>query len=114
MPNINDRQGEDIKPFSLEHIANQSFDQTTQISMTENVGFDGQNIQRPNADNLALRTTESGSITYVALAAPGSLQSDAVWQCRKIDETSGTVITWADGDSNFDNVATNLASLTYS
>jgi len=38
----------------------------------------------------------------------------AAWQARKIDTSSGVVITWADGDANFDNVATDLTSLSYS
>ena len=63
---------------------------------------------------MALKVTTSGSITYVGIAAPGSSQSSAVWQCKKIDETTGTVITWADGNANFDNVSTDLTSLTYS
>jgi hypothetical protein len=57
--------------------------------------------------------TVSGSITYVAKAQVGSAQASAVWQCQKIDETSGTVITWADSNANFDNVATDLTALTY-
>lgn len=63
---------------------------------------------------LAIKITESDSVTYIGKAAPGSTQSSAVWQCQKIDETTGTVITWADGDSSFDNVATDLTALTYS
>ena len=63
---------------------------------------------------LATKVTTAGSVTYVALAAPGTPQATAAWQCRKIDESSGTVITWADGNSNFDNIATSLTSLTYS
>jgi hypothetical protein len=63
---------------------------------------------------LAVKVTVSGSVTYVAKAAIGSAQSAAVWQCQKIDETTGTVITWADGNANFDNVATDLTALSYS
>jgi len=62
---------------------------------------------------LAVKTTVSGAVTYTAEAQPGSLQSDAVWRCHKIDTTTGTVITWADGNGNFDNIATDLTVLTY-
>ena len=62
---------------------------------------------------LAVKITESGNITYIGKALPGSSQADAVWQCMKIDETSGLVITWADGNELFDNVATDLTVLTY-
>lgn len=67
-----------------------------------------------SSENYATKITTSGSVTYVALAAVGSAQSSAVWQVKKIDESSGTIITWADGNDNFDNVATDLTSLSYS
>ena len=82
--------------------------------MVEGVGFDGQNLQRLNADNMATKITVVGTVTYVAKAAPGALEADAVWQCKKIDETTGTVITYADGDSSFDNDAVDLTAHTYS
>jgi len=63
---------------------------------------------------MAVKVTVSGSVTYVGVAAPGSAQSSAVWQCKKVDETTGTVVTWADSNANFDNVATDLTALTYS
>jgi hypothetical protein len=62
----------------------------------------------------ATKITVSGTTTYVGKAAVGSAQASAVWQCQKIDESSGTVITWADGNAVFDNVATDLSALTYS
>lgn len=114
MPNFNDRGLTDIKPYSLQQIFNQSFDREAQVLVIEGVGFDGQNVQKLNADNLALKITVAGSITYIAKSAPGSLEADAVWQCKKIDETTGTVVTWADGDSNYNNVASDLTALTYS
>ena len=61
----------------------------------------------------AMKLTVVGSVTYVANAPAGSLQADAVWKCKKIDETSGIVITWADGNEKYDNVATDLTTLTY-
>ncbi len=64
--------------------------------------------------NYAVRTATSGDITYVGQAAIGSLTSSAVWQIKKLDETSGSIITWADGDDSFDNIWDNRASLTYS
>ena len=36
-----------------------------------------------------------------------------VGEAMLIDETSGTRITWADGDANFDNAVTDLTALTY-
>jgi hypothetical protein len=57
----------------------------------------------------------TSAITYIGKAALGSALADAVWQIQKI-EVSGAVtrITWADANSEFDNVWNNRASLTYS
>lgn len=63
---------------------------------------------------LAMKTTVVGAVTYIAEAVPGTAQSAAAWRVSKIDTTTGTVVTWADGNANFDNVATDLTALTYS
>lgn len=102
------------KPHSLTHIANQSFDHDFQKSQVELLGFDGQNLQRLTADAVAVKVTTVGSVTYVALAAPGTAQASANWQVKKVDTTTGVVITWAGGSSNFNQVATDLTALSYS
>lgn len=56
----------------------------------------------------------TASTVYVCKAFPGSNSADPVWQIKKISSISGTVITFADGNSLFDNIADNRASLTYS
>lgn len=63
---------------------------------------------------LATKITTVGTITYIGMAKVGSSEASAVWQCKKIDTTTGIVITWADGDAQFDNVASDLTALTYS
>ena len=76
----------------------------------------------PDSDNplpsedikYAVKITESGDITYIAQAQPGADQSEAVWRVQKVDTTTGVVITWADGNTNFDNIATDLTVLSYS
>lgn len=52
-------------------------------------------------------------VTYIGLAAPGTAESAAAWQIRRENDTSGNV-DWADGDTDFDNVWDDRASLTYS
>jgi ABC-type Zn uptake system ZnuABC Zn-binding protein ZnuA len=64
-------------------------------------------------DGHATKVTVVGAVTYSAKAPAGTLQSEAKWQVKKIDETTGIVITWADGNTNFDNIATNLSALSY-
>lgn len=104
----------ELKPYSEMHIANQGFDADFQVPVVEGLGYDGKNLQRLNANALNFKITEVGAITYIAKAAPGTAQSEAKWQAMKIDESSGMVLTYADGNPNFDNVATDLTSLNYS
>jgi hypothetical protein len=57
----------------------------------------------------------SSTLTYVGEAVPGTLQATALWRIKRISIAAGvTTIEWADGDSNFDNVFSNRASLAYS
>jgi hypothetical protein len=61
-----------------------------------------------------VRIVESGGYTYIGKAVAGSLQSATKWQVSRIDESSGMIMLFADGDTNFDNVWNNYATLTYS
>ncbi len=66
--------------------------------------------------NYAVRTAvDAGdaNITYIGKAQIGAVTSASVWQIMKVDETSGTVITWADGDDEFNNSWDNRESLSY-
>ena len=54
------------------------------------------------------------STTYIGEAKPGTIFSAAAWRIKKVVETGPDVtITWADGDSNFDNVWDDRLSLAY-
>lgn len=61
---------------------------------------------------LAVKITQSGGYTYIGEAVPGTAQATAAWRCQRIDSTGTTI--WADGNGNFDNVATDLTALSYS
>lgn len=111
MANITTKQPD---MYSTRHIENMGFDPILQIPVRAQVGFDGQGLQRNIADSMAIKITEENNVRYLAMAAPGTLESEAKWAVRKIDETSGMVITWADSNTNFDNVASDLTVLTYS
>lgn len=100
--------------YSEQYMENKSYDEDFHVLTREQLGYDGQNLQRLNANNMAIKITEDGDVTYIGMAAPGTAQATAKWQCKKIDQSSGTVITWADGNADFDNVATNLKTLSYS
>jgi hypothetical protein len=59
------------------------------------------------------RVATVGTLTYMGLAIPGTLTSQAAWQIKLLDETSGLEGTWADGNTNYDNVWDDYASLSY-
>lgn len=100
---------------SSQAIDNFSFDEEYLVSTVLPLELDpAGTLKRKVTGDLAVKVTTSGTTTYVAVAPTGSAQSSAVWQAKKIDESSGTVITWADGNANFDNVATDLTALSYS
>ena len=118
MPNLNDRGVNDIKPYSLQHIFNQSYDRDAQVVVFEPVGYDGQTVQKQNADNLATQLDFSGGDNpiYIGLAAPGTLTSEAKWQIRKLTYSGDnpTQIKYANGSPNFNQIYDDRASLTYS
>lgn len=99
--------------YSEQNMQNTSFDEDFGVNTFESLGFDGTSLQRMNADAVAMKMTTVGSVTYLAIAAPGTAQSSAKWQCLKMDETSGLIVTYADGDADYNNVATDLTSLVY-
>ena len=72
------------------------------------------------AQKIIVDTSVAGTVTtYIALALPGATTDEAVWRASKIVEvTSGdiitTTITWADGNAEFDNLATDITALSYS
>ena len=100
--------------YPEQYIQNASYDEEFNTLVVELLGYDGGALQRNIADSMALKITESGAVTYIANAAPGTAQATAKWRCMKIDDSSGTVITWADGNASFDNVASDLTALSYS
>lgn len=70
---------------------------------------------RTPGDFKALRLDETGTVTYIGLAAIGAAASAAVWQIKRLtDEPPLTTIEWADGNAEFDNVWDDRASLNYS
>jgi len=57
----------------------------------------------------------TANLMYVGEAAPGSAASSAVWRIKRMSQSGDqTTIEWADGDSGFNNIWNNRASLSYS
>lgn len=109
---------------TLQNLFNWSWDDTKKLLGIGMVGWDGTTAQFLKTDSSGntvttskdeqTKITESGSYTYVAKAPVGTAQASALWKAYRIDETSGLVILFADGNTNYDNVATDLTALTYS
>ena len=99
---------------------NATNDQIQVVRLDIGVGTAESRVSSNNAlptssPSYALKLDDSVSpITYIGEAVTGSLGSDAVWRIKKMDETSGLVITWADGSAAFNQIWANRASLTYS
>jgi hypothetical protein len=62
---------------------------------------------------VAVKSTDT-KVTYVGFAVPGALVASAVWQIKSVDENTGTIVLFADGNDSFDNVWNNREALTYS
>lgn len=100
---------------SEQNVLVNSYDEDFNQLAVEVLGFDGQALQRGTADALATKVTVSGADTYIGFASPGTAESAASWQCMKVAVSGGTTtILWADGNSEYDNISTDLTALTYS
>lgn len=74
-----------------------------------------------DVDLTILLDQSSSTVLYMGFAQPGSDtvsgKADARWRIKKIDTTTSTnqkITTWADGNSLYDNVWNDRATLTYS
>lgn len=106
--------------LSLANIMNRSYDKEHDVIVVENLVFGPQGSQGPasverlTTGQLMVLYAISGSIIYVGEAAPGTSENDPYWRIFRFDSTSTTgELKFADGNSNFDNVFADHASLSY-
>jgi hypothetical protein len=68
-----------------------------------------------NSDRLLtlLFDEASTTVSYVGEAATASSSAASVWRIRKIETLPTVSVKYADGNTHFDNVWDNRASLTY-
>lgn len=72
-------------------------------------------VKESDIYDILIDDTTTANMTYIGKADVGSATSSAVWRIARCDITSGTnVITYADGNGNFDNVWDDRSSLSYS
>ena len=55
----------------------------------------------------------SATLIYFGESQPGTATSAPSWRIRRLDTTSGINLKYADGDTKFDNIWDNRASLSY-
>lgn len=97
---------------NVQYMENASWHSTLEILTRLGLGFDGSNLVMAEADDMQTYVVTSGSYTYVCKAAVGTALATAGWKIFRID-TSGSKL-YADGNANYDNVASDPTSLTYS
>jgi len=66
--------------------------------------------------NLTIRVDDysTSDIIYLGKAIIASLESDAVWQIKKIDTGTGVEILYANGSESYNTIWDNRLSLSYS
>lgn len=102
-------EGADLQVFRLDIGVGTDEDRVTSLNPLPITGSLTQTVTQ-----YALKLDESASpVTYIGEAVPGSSAASAVWRIKKIDETSGLVITWADGSADFDQIWNDRSSLIY-
>ncbi len=98
--------------YTPQNVLNNVYDDDNKALAIIGYGSNGVNTVANDSDNLAIAVQTSGSDTYVGEAAPGTALATAKWKAYKVDV--GGNLTFADGNSSYDNVATDLTALTYS
>jgi vacuolar-type H+-ATPase subunit E/Vma4 len=74
----------------------------------------GVSLEQRSDSLYSLRLDEaSPTVMYVGEASPSAALSSPVWRIKRIDTTSGVIVEWADGNSNFDNVWADRLTLSY-
>jgi len=86
------------------------------VAVTDNSGsltVDG--TVTANATAYATRLEEvSSTLSYIGDAVPGTATATAAWRVKRLDTSAGVVLTYADGNANFDNTWDGRAGFSYS
>jgi hypothetical protein len=119
---VTTKANNDITRNTVTKIANQSFDETYQVSVVEPVVFNPttgtlDRMTQPFGDKSVYATSDideaSATVTYI-----GKMNADGAWMVQKIDTTSGTAFTYATELNNatvtsYSDAWTGRAGLTY-
>lgn len=80
------------------------------------VNPDGTNIGSASGGSTSqytLRVDDGDTYMYIGQATPGTATSAASWRIKRLTQADLTIV-WADGDSSFNNVWDDHATLSYS
>ena len=100
------------KEYTLEHIANKSFDKTTQMNAVQGLAFDGtDNLQRQIADNTQIYAVAIGGYNYFCFSAVGTPLATAKWMVFRVDDSGNKI--YADGSADFKQIATDPTLLNF-
>lgn len=94
------------------HMSPEAIMMWEQLGRVGNVS-DGAAYQRVQKTNESVRVDDTGTYVYVGYAIPGSAESAASWKIFRVTTANPVAIMYADGDSFYNNIWDNRASLTY-
>ncbi len=109
-----DQEEHDHKNLSVKKVGLTGYKSDTDEYIRIGTDADG-NLSSKSPDYDCLIAIDSGdsNINYIGKAEAGTATSVATWQIKEVDETTGTQVRYADGDTKFDNIWDNRESLSY-
>jgi hypothetical protein len=75
---------------------------------------DGGSISTGASAPESIRIDDTGTYQYFGYAPIASDEAGGVWKISRLTSANPQALLWADGNSNYDNVWANRASLSYS
>lgn len=107
--------------YPEQYMGNTSFDEDFGVNTVEILEYDptgaSGRLKRSIHPNLPMRLDydSSSNLIFLGKGKQGAVNGDASWRIQQFTWSGGNLvsITWADGDSEFDNVWNNRASLSY-
>lgn len=71
------------------------------------------NLKVAVVEEYAMRIAEVGHFTYIGKAIPGSVETNNVWQIKRLNTSVNFAIQWANGNTLFNNAWNNYLSINY-
>lgn len=71
-------------------------------------------VVETNEVDYTIRLDTVDTITYIGKALVGSLETESLWQIKRVDESNGIIILFANGSTDFDSKWSEHLLLSYS